>query len=189
MAACRKHASESLRERILPTAWRDSGAWRRAFSDIPLVRPAGRSRRYAWSAGKIGPAPAPGFSGAHLCEGDFFWAAHHFVSITRDIGECLRFLNSIQCFDRPAQYGRSWRFDTKPSRPTSGPISPSSKGATKMPSGRRASRRAGLALRPCVVDIAWSSPFRSAHLKVVLCYNCARLRQRGCSAAQAWRRP
>jgi hypothetical protein len=40
-------------------------------------------------------------SGAHLCEDDFFWAVYHVVSITRDIAECLRFLISIQCFDRP----------------------------------------------------------------------------------------
>jgi predicted transposase YbfD/YdcC len=59
----------------------------------------------------------------------------------------------IQSGDRPARYGRSRCFDTRPSKPMlqaarnrSGPISPCSKGAMKMPSGRRESSSARLVL-------------------------------------------
>src|SRR5271165_6784181 len=78
--------------------------------------------------------PRAGF--AHLAEGDF----HASLSVTRIIAGCALFLTFTQSFDRPGRYGRSRRFDTKPSNPIpqaarnrSGPISPCSNGAT--PSG------------------------------------------------------
>ena len=39
------------------------------------------------------------------------------ASITRSIAGCVRFFNLIQYFDRPPRYGRSRRFDIKPSSP------------------------------------------------------------------------
>ena len=64
------------------------------------------------------------------------------ASFTLSIAGCSRFLTFTQSGDRPARYGRSRRFDTKPlaspkrqaTRNRSGPISPCSNGATKMPS-------------------------------------------------------
>ncbi len=58
------------------------------------------------------------------------------------------FFTFTQCGDRPERYGRSRRFDTKPSSPIlqaarnrSGPISPCYNGAMKMPSVRQAKSR------------------------------------------------
>jgi hypothetical protein len=63
------------------------------------------------------------------------------ASFALSIAGCSRFLTFTQSVDPPARYGRSRRFDTKPSSPKrqatrnrSGPISPCSNGATKMPS-------------------------------------------------------
>ena len=76
--------------------------------------------------------------------------------MTRSIAGCSRFLTLTQWGDRPARYGRSLCFDTKPSRPIrqacrnrSGPISPCSKSARKMPLTRLAKSRASLFLRRC----------------------------------------
>ena len=70
------------------------------------------------------------------------------VYITRDIARCLRFFTLIQCFCLPPQYGRSLCFETNPYNPNShalrnrsGPISPCSNGAMKMPSVRPAKSR------------------------------------------------
>ena len=85
--------------------------------------------------------------------------------MTRDIAGCFRFFTLIQSGDRPARYGRSRRFETKPSKPKlqaarnrSAPISPCSKSLTKMPSGRRANSRARLVLRRCSGSFRKSSP-------------------------------
>jgi hypothetical protein len=69
-------------------------------------------------------------------------------------GRRLGFFTFIQWGDRPTRYGRSRCLETRPSSPMlqaarnrSGPISPCSNGAMKMPSLRRLRSRARLALR------------------------------------------
>src|ERR1700747_1443020 len=47
----------------------------------------------------------------------FVAAAQRKDSITRSIAGCFRFLILIQCFVRPARYGRSRCFETNPSNP------------------------------------------------------------------------
>ena len=68
----------------------------------------------------------------------------------------LRFFTVIQCFCRPPRYVRSRCLETNPWRPMrqaarnkSGPISPGSKGATVMRSGRRAKAFPGRSFRRC----------------------------------------
>jgi len=81
-------------------------------------------------------------------------ACHQKTSITRFFAGCCRFFTLTQCFCRPLRYGRSRCFETNPSNPNShalrnrsGPISPSSNVATKMPSGLRANSRCSLVFR------------------------------------------
>jgi hypothetical protein len=71
----------------------------------------------------------------------------------------------VQNFCLPPRYGRSRCLETRPSRPMrhaarnrSGPISPRSKGATVMPSGRRANSCSRLVLRMCRGSDRRSSP-------------------------------
>ena len=53
-----------------------------------------------------------------IARGDFTDSrAQANASITRSIAGCFRFLTLIQSGDRPARYGRSRRFDTRPSKP------------------------------------------------------------------------
>ncbi len=74
-----------------------------------------------------------------------------FHSNFRAMDACVQFLILTQCGHRPPRYGRSERFDTKPSKPNSqafrkrsGPISPCSKSETKMPlRPEREGRQAG----------------------------------------------
>ena len=85
--------------------------------------------------------------------------------MTRDIAGCFRFWILIQCGERPARYGRSLCFDTKPTRPSrqawrnrSGPISPCSKSLRKMPSTRWTRNRERFAFRIVSGNLRMSSP-------------------------------
>ena len=75
---------------------------------------------------------------------------------SRPMAGWLRFFTVIQCFCRPPRYVRSRCLETNPWRPMrqaarnkSGPISPGSKGATVMRSGRRAKAFPGRSFRRC----------------------------------------
>jgi hypothetical protein len=60
------------------------------------------------------------------CKPDLVTYIYLSASITRSMAGCFLFLILTQCFDRPACYGRSWRFEThkQKDRPKAVSLSP-----------------------------------------------------------------